>query len=74
MTIEFDGHVHSMSMTATAPLDVSIELRVEGIRSIPNITVNASHAEVAHYKVGMPVKIQIRPAPQASDSSEHGEK
>jgi hypothetical protein len=40
---------------------VSIELRVEGIRSLKNIVVNASHAEVAHYKPGMPVKVQIRP-------------
>lgn len=60
MTIEFDGHVHAISLGAS-DFDVSIELRVEGIRSLNNITVNASHAEVAHYKVGMPVKIQIRP-------------
>lgn len=60
MTIEFDGHVHSMS-TRASDLDVSIELRVEGIRSLANITVNASSAEAAHYKPGMPVKIQIRP-------------
>ena len=60
MTIEFYGHVHSMTARATN-LDVSIELRVEGIRSLNNITVNASNAEAAHYKPGMPVKIQIRP-------------
>lgn len=60
MTIEFDGHVHSIGLGAT-DLDVSIELRVEGIRSLKNIVVNASHAEVAHYKPGMPVKVQIRP-------------
>jgi len=65
MTIEFDGHVHSISRGAT-DLDVSIDLRVEGIRSLKNIVVNASHAEVAHYKVGMPVKIQIRPNPAHS--------
>lgn len=67
MTIEFDGHVHSISCGAT-DLDVSVELRVEGIRSLKNITVNASHAEVAHYKAGMPVKILIRPAPTARET------
>lgn len=61
MTIEFQGFVYSMS-TDRSDLDVCVELRVEGIRSLHNIKVNATNAEVAHYKPGMPVTIQIRPA------------
>lgn len=60
MTIEFSGHVHTLSAGAS-DLDVCVELRVEGIRSLANIKINASHAEVAQYTPGMPVRIQIRP-------------
>ena len=60
MTIEIDGHVCGITTGATDK-DVCVELRIEGSRSLQNIKINATHDEVAHYKVGMPVKIQIRP-------------
>lgn len=71
MTIEFQGHVHSLTSRAS-DLDVCVELRVEGIRSLQNIKVNASHAEVAHYKPGMPVIIQIRPHTPTSTGESNG--
>jgi hypothetical protein len=60
VTIEFVGHVYAMS-TQASDYDVCIDLRVEGVRSLQNIKVNATKDEAAHYKPGMPVRIQIRP-------------
>lgn len=69
MTIEFDGRIHAMSVGAT-DLDVSLQIRVEGIRCLKDIFINATHAETAHYKVGMPIKIQIRPSSSEQRISE----
>jgi hypothetical protein len=66
MTIEIHGFVYAMSKKAKN-LDVCLELRVEGIRSLENLFINASDEEVAHYKPGMAIKIQIRPNPPTPD-------
>ena len=61
MTIEIDGYMESLTYACAGK--VLVTLRIEAARNFEPIKVIAKMTEIDMYRVGMPVKIQIRPLP-----------
>ena len=64
MTIECRGHVHALEAIGGGQTEIAVTLCLEANR-LPEhphrLTVRAKPEEVASYKVGMPVIVQVRP-------------
>lgn len=64
MTIEVRGHVHSLEAVGGGISYVAVTLQLESNRlaSPPHqVTFQAKPEEIAEYKVGMSVIVQVRP-------------
>lgn len=65
MTIEVRGHVHSLEAVGGGVTRVAVTLQLEASRltcSPHQVTFQATPEEIASYKIGMTVIVQVRPA------------
>ena len=63
MTVECQGHVMSLTHGGNKWDDVTVEIQLEQSRCTLPIKIYAKANEVAMYRPGMPVIMQLRPAP-----------
>ena len=65
MTIQVQGHVHALEAVGGGISQIAVTLQLEANRIVApphQVTFTATPDEIAHYKIGMPVLVQVRPA------------
>ena len=68
MTIEAVGHVDTISMTGGPLGTVSVRIRLEASRSLEDVVIFAKPEEIEMYRVGMPIRLQVRPDSASGDT------
>ena len=64
MTIEVQGHVHSLEFVGMTEIEVTVQLDSNRAAHSPHrLKLRVKPAEIDMYRIGMAIMLQIRPNP-----------